>query len=43
MTVTVIIGNYDGKPGNKKDLKVLLSETPDDDLPQRAVQLDRPD
>ncbi len=39
-TIAVIIGNHDGKPGNKKDLKVLLSETPDDELPQRALRLD---
>lgn len=39
-TIAVIIGNYDGKPGNKKDLRVFLTETPDDELPLRAVRLD---
>ena len=42
-TIAVIIGNYHGKPGNKKDLRVLLTETPDDELPQRALRLDWPD
>ena len=38
-TIAVIIGNFDGKPGNKKDLKVFLTQTPDDELPRRALQL----
>lgn len=38
-TIAVIIGNFDGKPGNKKDLKVYLTRTPDDELPRRALQL----
>ena len=42
-TIAVIIGNYDGRPGNKKDLRVFLTETPDDELPQRALRLDWPD
>lgn len=38
-TIAVIIGNFDGKPGNKRDLKVYLTQTPDDDLPRRSLQL----
>lgn len=38
-TVAIIIGNLDGKPGNKKRLKVYLVQTPDDELPRRSVNL----
>ncbi|MEO6155996.1 MAG: type II toxin-antitoxin system VapC family toxin [Ilumatobacteraceae bacterium] len=38
-TIAVIIGKFDGKPGNKRDLKVYLTQTPDDELPRRSVQL----
>jgi predicted nucleic acid-binding protein len=38
-TVAVIIGNFDGKPGNKRDLKLYLTHTPDEDLPRRSIQL----
>jgi hypothetical protein len=38
-TIAVIIGNFDGKPGNKRDLKVYLTQTPDDELPRRSLQL----
>ena len=38
-TIAVIIGNFDGKPGNKKDLRVYLTQTPDDELPRRSLQL----
>ncbi len=38
-TIAVIIGNFDGKPGNKRDLKVYLTQTPDDELPGRSLQL----
>jgi predicted nucleic acid-binding protein len=42
-TIAVIIGNFDGKPGNKRDLKVYLTQTPDDELPRRSLQLSWPD
>lgn len=38
-TIAVIVGNFDGKPGNKRDLTVYLTQTPDDELPRRSVQL----
>ena len=38
-TIAVIIGNFDGKPGNKKDLKLYLTQTPDEELPPRSLQL----
>ena len=38
-TIAVIIGNFDGKPGNKRDLRVHLTQTPDDELPRRSLQL----
>ena len=38
-TVAVIIGNFDGKPGNKRDLTLYLTHTPDEDLPLRSRQL----
>ena len=38
-TIAVIIGNFDGKPGNQRDLKVYLTQAPDDELPRRALQL----
>lgn len=38
-TVAVIIGNFDGKPGNKRDLTLYLTHTPDEDLPPRSLQL----
>ena len=38
-TVAVIIGNFDGKPGNKRDLTLYLTHTPDEDLPLRSLQL----
>ena len=38
-TIAVIIGNFDGKPGNKRDLKLYLTHTPDEDLPRRSLQL----
>lgn len=38
-TVAVIIGNYDGRPGNKRDLRLYVTPTPDDDLPRRALHL----
>lgn len=38
-TIAVIIGNFDGKPGNKRDLKVYLTQTPDDELPRRSLEL----
>ena len=38
-TIAVIIGNFDGEPGNKRDLKVYLTQTPDDELPRRSLQL----
>lgn len=38
-TIAVIIGNLDGKPGNKRDLKVYLTRTPNDELPHRSLQL----
>lgn len=38
-TVAVTIGNFDGRPGNKKDLKVYVTQTPDDELPRRALEL----
>lgn len=38
-TIAVIIGNFDGKPGNKRDLTVHLTQTPDDELPRRSLQL----
>ena len=37
--VALIIGNFDGKPGNKRDLKVYLTQTPDDELPRRSLQI----
>ena len=37
--IAVTIGNHDGKPGKKKDLKLYVSVTPDDELPRRSVQL----
>ena len=37
--IAVIVGNFDGKPGNKRDLMVYLTHTPDDELPRRALQL----
>lgn len=38
-TVAVTIGNFDGKPGNKRDLLVYLAQTPDEELPRRSIQL----
>ena len=38
-TVAVIVGNFDGKPGNKRDLTLYLTHTPDEDLPLRSLQL----
>ena len=38
-TIAVIIGNFDGKPGNKKDLRLYLTPTPDEELPPRSLQL----
>ncbi len=38
-TVAVIVGNSDGKPGNKKVLTVRLTETPDDEFPRRSLRL----
>ena len=38
-TIAVILGNFDGKPGNKRDLEVYLTQTPDDELPRRTLQL----
>jgi predicted nucleic acid-binding protein len=38
-TVAVIIGNFDGRTGNKRDLVVRLAHTPDDDLPARSTRL----
>ena len=38
-TIAVIIGNFDGKPGNKRDLTLYLSKTPDEELPRRSSQL----
>lgn len=38
-TIAVIIGNFDGKPGNKKDLKLYLTQTPDEELPRRSLEL----
>jgi len=34
-------GNTDGKPANKRDLRVYLTQTPDDELPRRSMQLSR--
>ena len=38
-TVAVIIGNFDGRPGNKSDLRLYLTHTPDEELPRRSLQL----
>jgi predicted nucleic acid-binding protein len=38
-TIAIVIGNYDGKPGNKRDLRLYLTQTPDDELPRRSVEL----
>jgi predicted nucleic acid-binding protein len=38
-TIAVIIGNLDGRPGNKRELRVYLAQTPDVDLPRRSIQL----
>ena len=38
-TIAVIIGNFDGKPGNKRDLRLYLTHTPDEDLRRRSLQL----
>jgi hypothetical protein len=38
-TTAAIIGNHDGKPGNKKHLKIYLIDTLDDELPRRSVNL----
>ena len=38
-TVAVIIGNFDAKPGNKRDLTLSLALTPDEELPRRSLQL----
>lgn len=38
-TVAVIVGNFDGKPGNKRDLKLYLTQTTDEELPRRSLQL----
>lgn len=38
-TVALIIGNFDGKPGNKRDLTLYLTHAPDEDLPLRSLQL----
>lgn len=38
-TVAVIIGNFDGQPGNKRDLRLYVTSTPDDELPRRALHL----
>lgn len=38
-TIAVIIGNFDGRPGNKRDLKLYLTQTPDEELPRRSLQL----
>lgn len=32
-------GHLDGKPANKRDLRVYLTQTPDDELPRRSMQL----
>lgn len=39
----MIIGNFDGKPGNKRDLTEYLTNPPDDELPRRSLQLSWPD
>ena len=39
-TIGVIIGNDDGKPGNKKHLRMYLTHAVDDELPRRSVSLD---
>lgn len=33
-TVSIIIGNADGKPGHKRDLALYIIELPDEDLPR---------
>ena len=38
-TIALIIGNFDGEPANKRDLRVYLTQTPDDELPRRSMQL----
>ncbi len=38
-TIAVIVGNFDGKTGNKRDLKLYLTQTPDEELPRRSLQL----
>ena len=38
-TVAVIIGNFDGKPGNKRDLALYLTHTSDEELPLRSLPL----
>ncbi len=38
-TVAITIGNLDGKPGDKQQLKLFVGETPDDELPSRATDL----
>lgn len=38
-TIAIVIGNDDGKPGNKRHLRVYLTQTPDDELPRRSVEL----
>ena len=39
VTIAVVIGNFDGKPGNKRDLRLYLTRTPDEELPRRSLQL----
>jgi hypothetical protein len=39
VTVAITVGNFDGKPGNKQDVRVYLTHTPDDELPARALEL----
>ena len=39
VTVAIIVGNFDRKPGRKRDLTVSIVQTPDDELPARALRL----
>jgi predicted nucleic acid-binding protein len=38
-TVGITIGNADGKPGRKRDVRIYITETPDDELPYTATRL----
>ncbi len=38
-TIAVTIGNFDGRPGNKRDLRLYLTQTPDEELPRRSLEL----